>query len=140
MSIAPQRTISSDEVITGLYQGTIIVINDAELSINGTVQGTLSVESGRVIINGIQQGTVNLASGSSLVNKGSLQGTVNIENDAIFENAKEAKLAGSINVSGVLNNFGVRGGIVTGFGEVSDKPGSEVKQPTIINGISVYNW
>jgi len=138
--MAPEKIVRSSETISGVFIGSVTVRNNSELTIEGAIQGSLSVESGKVIINGKQQGSVNISAGSYLINNGAIEGSVNIELDAILENLSNSKLAGSLNVSGTLNNYGSRGGTVSGAGTINDLPGSVVKQPTVIHGVSVYTW
>lgn len=140
MEIKPEKVINSNETITGVYRGSVRIVDRATLIINGTQQGSLCVENGDVIINGMHQGSVSVHSGSHVVNQGSMQGSVHIMQGGRVENTSKAKLAGSLGVFGTLINYGVRGGTVSGDGEIIDKPGSQVKLPQIINGANVYGW
>lgn len=140
MEIKPEKVINADETITGLHQGSVRVLGGAELTLNGTLQGSLCIENGKVINEGWHQGSVSILSGSTLRNNRSLQGSVYVEQGGYLENSQGAKLAGSLNVSGTLVNYGVRGGSVTGRENVIDKPGSQVKHPVVTNGMNIYNW
>ena len=71
--LVPPLVISDDHILTGTHSGTVHV-ETGTLRIQGTLQGTLDVQShSNAIIMGRQQGTVIIARNATVIVVGELQ-------------------------------------------------------------------
>lgn len=138
--LVPPLVISDDYVLTGIHPGTVHV-EAGTLRIQGTLQGTLDVQSNaNAIVIGKQQGTVAIAPNATVIVEGELQGTACVDRGATLVVEPSGKLAGTLSNDGLIILRGVFGGAQSGAGELRLEGGGYIKQPVLRNGISYYEW
>lgn len=136
----PQLAISEDYVLTGFHSGTVHV-ESGNFTLEGTLQGTLDIQSGVTAhIAGMQQGTVSIDNGSMVTVTGTIQGTTSVSRGATLIIETGGRLAGTLDNNGEVILRGVFGGQRVGSGKLIIEEGGRIKQPTIRNGISYYEW
>lgn len=138
--LVPPLVITSDHVIDGVHQGTVH-LEAGTLELRGTLQGTLIVHPhARVVISGSQEGSISLGEESHVAVQGAIQGTASISRGAILVIEATGKLAGTLSNSGTVVLRGVFGGATVGFGTLRIEGDGYIKQPTILDGVSFYEW
>lgn len=136
----PPTVINTDSIISGVHQGTVIVESGC-LTLNGVIQGTLSISPGASAdIFGSQQGTVLVSTNSRVTIHGAIQGSCTIEPNGIVVVESSGKLAGTLHNNGTVINRGVFGGATSGSGKFMSEASGYVKQQTIKDGIHYYEW
>ena len=136
----PQTYIHDDYKLIETHKGTIIVESGSFILL-GTLQGTLSINTtDKAEIIGKQQGTVSIAKDGHVTVAGSIQGTTTVEYGATLIIESTGKLSGALTNNGTVIVRGVFGGPQSGDGEIVIERGGYIKQPTIKNGISYYEW
>ncbi|MDH2244431.1 hypothetical protein N5J70_21045 [Pseudomonas sp. GD03909] len=136
----PRTILTTNQILSGRHQGSITVIG-CTLVINGTLQGSLSVESGgEVLVEGTQQGSTNVSGNSRVEVSGKCQGSTNIGPGSEVLIQPSGKLQGSMNNNGKLIVRGEFGGAYSGQGDISVEGDGYIKQPRIENGVHYYDW
>lgn len=136
----PQTVIEDDFTIQGKHNGTVHVKNGT-LTIQGELHGTLDVQSSaKVIIIGKQHGTVSVDNDAEVIVVGELHGTTAVSAYGTVIIEAHGKLAGTLHNNGTVIVRGVFGGSQSGQGELILEENGYIKQPTIKNGISYYEW
>lgn len=136
----PQTYIYEDYDLVGTHQGTMN-IESGRFRLLGELQGTLSINTTeKAEIIGRQQGTVTIDRGGHLTVTGSIQGTTTVADGATLIIEQTGKLAGTLTNNGIVIMRGVFGGAQSGNGELIVEENGHIKQPTIKNGISYYEW
>ena len=136
----PPLVVTEDHVLTGLHQGSVHVERGLFI-LSGVVQGSLHVHSGASAkIRGVQQGSVQVDDGCSIEIAGAVEGAMHVEPGGRVDVEASGKLAGSLYNDGLVVLLGVFGGPVTGSGEMRIEGNGHVKQPTIRDGVSFYDW
>jgi hypothetical protein len=136
----PQLVITSDYNLLGEHRGTVYVENGI-LTIIGELHGSLDIQSaGKVIVMGKQHGTVSLENGVSVMVHGEIHGTTNLDYNSLLIIEEGGKLAGTLSNNGKVIVRGVFGGAQSGHGELILESLGCIKQPTIKDGISYYQW
>ena len=136
----PPLVITQDTTINGTHNGSVHLENGC-LTITGTLNGSLNVQSNtKAIIFGTQNGSVSIDDNALIVVNGSLNGSTHISKYATVVVEKDGKLAGSLSNNGKLIIRGVFGGSKSGHGEVILEGNGYIKQPTIKNDASSYEW
>jgi hypothetical protein len=140
-----QWVVDADEELTGSYSGGICVHAGAtfEISRGGQQSGSLTFRpgsAGRIV--GLHSGSLHVAERSDVEVVGDQSGSVQVDSGAVLKVAPGGKLAGSLNVAGLIENRGLRGGSVhLEGGEVRDSDGGTVKPPMSTGeGTLVYHW
>jgi hypothetical protein len=135
------RRVTSDETIIGTHQGSVGVSPGVRLTVRGTIQGSVSVASdAAVVVPGTIQGSVSVSPGAVVEVSGSIQGSVHIDRGGLVRVLPSGSLRGSLYVDGAVDNQGARGGTVAGAGTIDDQPGSRVVQPSVVDGVHIYQW
>lgn len=133
--------IDQDDDLRRAHNGSICVHGDATLTIYGTVNGSLHLRPrGRVVIVGSHNGSLHLQPGAEVIVNGRQAGSSHVSVNAHLQVGERGRLAGSLHNSGVVDNYGERGGNVHGSGQINDHPGSHIQQPVERNGVSHYEW
>lgn len=136
----PQLVICEDYILTGTHLGTVHV-ECGHFTLAGVLKGTLDVQrDATVLVTGKQQGSVSLESGSEVTVQGAIEGSTTVEHGATLIIEAGGKLAGSLLNNGYVILRGVFGGARTGYGDLKIEEQGHIKQPTIRNGISCYEW
>jgi cytoskeletal protein CcmA (bactofilin family) len=136
----PQTYINEDYELKGIHEGTINV-EAGKFKLRGTLQGTLVINTIETVeISGTQQGTVQMSRGSNVIVSGSIQGTTNVSPGATLIIESTGKLSGTLTNNGTVILRGVFGGAQSGSGNLVLEGEGYIKQPTIKNGISYYEW
>jgi hypothetical protein len=130
--------------LTGSHSGSICVHGGAsfEIARGAHHSGSLTFRSDSVgHISGKHSGSLHVARRAKVDVRGDQSGSVHVARGAVVRVASEGRLAGSLHIEGLIENRGARGGSVhLSGGEVLDVEGGRVKQPTMRNGVSVYEW
>ncbi|MBZ7597566.1 hypothetical protein FML05_25545 [Klebsiella variicola] len=135
----PQKEVSGNEIIHGLYQGAVNVVN-GELTIAGMLQGSLHVSTGsKVIIIGTHQGSISVESGALVIVEGGLQGSSHVHRNATIIVEPTGHLLGSLNNQGTLVVRGMIGGERSGHGTITFEGQGYIMQPRIENGTHYYD-
>lgn len=137
--------VDNDSDLTSSYSGSICVHPGAvfEITRYGHHSGSLTFQPGSVgRIIGKHSGSLHVAEEAHVEVLGDQSGSVHIDAGAVLRVAPSGKLAGTLNVAGVVENRGVRGGSIRlAGGQVHDVDGGAVKQPsTNRDGTSIYRW
>lgn len=133
--------LDSDYTLNGRHQGSICVHAGATFSLAGTQNGTVTLRPGSsLIVQGTLNGSTSVGAGSSVEVLGVLSGTVHVDEGGKVVVERTGRLAGTLSVDGLVQNEGIRGGAVTGSGEILDVNGGRVNHPIIENGMQVYRW
>ncbi len=143
-STTPQKVVETDETLHGSHSGGICVHSGVfTVGSRASHSGSLRVETGaKVVIRGSHSGSVHVADQAAVVVQGKQSGSVHVAAGGRLRVEHGGQLAGSLHVSGLIENSGVRGGSehIEG-GQILDLPGGSVKQPSrITNGAAVYEW
>jgi len=135
-----QLAVCEDYILTGTHAGTVHV-ECGQFTLAGVLQGTLDVQrEATVLITGKQQGSVSLESGSVVTVYGAIEGSATVGRGATLIIEPGGKLAGSLTNDGEVVLRGVFGGAKAGSGKLRTEGQGYIKQPTIRNGISYYEW
>lgn len=136
--------IESSEHLNGQHSGSICVHDGAEFTIppGARHSGSLTFRSGSTgRILGKHSGSLHIGPNAVVEVIGDQSGSVHVEYGALLKVAVTGKLAGSLHVSGTIENRGVRGGSVhLASGEIQDIDGGTVKEPVQKNGMDFYGW
>lgn len=136
----PQLVVQNDFAIQEKHNGTIHV-ESGVLTINGTVNGTLDVQSGSaVIVHGRQNGTVSVEADAHVVIYGEVNGTTSIRPRGRITIKRSGKMAGTCCNEGTVVIAGVFGGKQSGSGQWVMEDTGMIKQPVIKNGANYYQW
>lgn len=136
----PGTTLTKNQVLLGTHQGSIKVVG-CTLVISGTLQGSLSVESGgEVLIEGTHQGSTNVSGNSRVEVSGKCQGSTNISSGSEVLVQPFGQLQGSMNNNGKLVIRGAFGGAYSGQGNTFVEGDGYIKQPRVENGVHYYDW
>lgn len=138
---AGARTVP-DHPLNSLHSyGSVCVHVGARLIVRGVQNGSVSSRpTATGVVRGTVNGSVTVAEGGRVEVVGSINGSVHVEEGGLNHIAPSGKLAGSLHVNGVIENEGVRGGPVTGYGDVRDVGTGRVRQPVVENGVIAYRW
>jgi hypothetical protein len=136
----PPLVIASDHVIDGVHQGTVH-LEAGTFELRGRLLGTLVVHPhARAVISGIQRGTISLGEGAHVAVQGAIEGTASVGRGAILVIEATGKLAGTLSNQGTVVLRGVFGGATVGFGTLRIEGDGYIKEPTIRDGVSFYEW
>lgn len=136
----PQLVVQNDLAIQKKHNGTIHV-ESGVLTINGTVNGTLDVQSGAtVIIHGRQNGTVSVEAGAHVLIYGEVNGTTSVKQEGRITIERNGRMAGTCCNNGTVIIAGVFGGKQCGTGQWLLEDTGMIKQPIIKNGANYYRW
>jgi cytoskeletal protein CcmA (bactofilin family) len=136
----PQLVVIGDYTLVDKHRGTVHV-EGGDFQLNGTLQGTLDVQSGvRVRIRGEQQGSVSIADGAVVILTGAIQGSTQVGEGGTLVVEAGGRLAGSLSNDGQVFVRGVFGGAYSGEGRLELEGAGYIKQPVIRGGVSVYEW
>lgn len=136
----PPLVVDTDHVLTGIHQGTVHV-EAGHFTLAGVLQGTLYIHTGVVAsIDGTQQGEVTVEGGSRVEVAGAIEGGTRVQPGAAVIVESGARLAGSLSNDGLVVVRGVFGGARSGAGEFRLEGSGRVKQPTVRDGVSYYEW
>jgi cytoskeletal protein CcmA (bactofilin family) len=136
----PQLSIKEDYVLTGTHEGTVLV-ESGLFVLNGIIQGSLYIQSGVTAnIFGSQQGTVTIGHSAKVIVTGAIEGSTTIEHGATLIIEASGRLAGALTNYGKVIIRGVFGGPQTGNGELKIEGNGYIKQPTVRDGITYYEW
>lgn len=138
--LVPPLVITSDYTIIDTHSGTVHV-EAGVLELRGLLRGTLVIHSNAgAVIYGTQQGTVSLDEGATSTVHGAIQGTVAIAPGATVVVEETGRLAGALTNNGTVVLRGIFGGPQSGRGDMRIEGRGHIKQPTIRDGISYYEW
>lgn len=140
----PPLVVDGDNTLSGTHNGSVCV-HDGTLTIvrGATHNGSLTVQpSAHVAIHGVHNGSLTIGSSATSEVLGAQNGSVHVDANGALRVAIGGRLAGSLTVTGRIENAGVRGGTVTKIGgEVIDLPGSTIKEPQRgADGANVVRW
>ena len=136
----PRLVVTDGYILAGLHQGGVHV-ETGELTLAGTLQGSLDAQSGtRVCIRGRQQGSVSVASGAVVVVAGAIEGSVHVRRGGQVIIEAGGRLAGSLTNYGEVIVRGVFGGSYIGDGDMKLENDGYIKQPVIRDGARYYEW
>jgi hypothetical protein len=135
----PNTIVTSDETLYGVHSGGIEIAG-CTFTINGTLQGSLSVTDGAiVIVNGINQGSISVTGAGRVVVFGQSQGSVSISADSEVSIENTGRISGSVHNDGSLIIRGVFGGSYSGRGMRTIEGTGYIQQPRIVNGVNYYD-
>ncbi|WP_136054591.1 hypothetical protein [Microbacterium sp. K24] len=140
----PRKIVETDETLRSSHSGGICVHSGVfTIGPSASHSGSLQVEPGaQVIISGSHTGSLHVAGEATVTVRGKQSGSVHVAKGGRVIVKRGGRLAGSLHVSGVIENMGTRGGSehIDG-GDVVDLLGGTVKRPTrTIGGAAVYEW
>lgn len=128
-------------VLGGELQGSLWLWAGADAEIRGGHQGSLHLEEGsRGAITGRQQGSSQVGTGCALEVTGKAQGSMHIDHGGRAVIERRGSHQGSVHNWGEYVLRGTRGGSYEGSGTYTEEPGCVVKQPTIRDGMTIYEW
>lgn len=135
--------VTSDDALHGHYSGGVCVHAPAnfEIGLRGQHSGSLRLQSGATAkITGQHSGSLHVGRDAVADVVGNQSGSVHVEQGGVVRVHPGGRLAGSLHVSGLIENWGTRGGSVhLGGGEIRDLDGGTVKQPTrSSDGMNTY--
>jgi len=124
-----------DEVLHERHSGGVCVHapSNFEIGARGQHSGSLRLQPGSyALILGTHSGSLHVGSGAVAEVVGSQSGSVHVDDGGLVRVQPRGKLAGSLHVSGLIENRGTRGGSVhLSGGEIRDLGGSSVKEPVV---------
>jgi hypothetical protein len=136
--------VEGEDILARPYSGSVCVHTGATFTIasGGQHSGSLTFQpssTGRIV--GRHSGSLHVSSDTDVEVIGTQSGSVHVATGAVIRVGPTGTLAGSLHVSGVIENRGTRGGSVHLVGgEIRDLDGGSVKQPIVRDGTSVYRW
>lgn len=137
--------VTSDDALHRQYSGGICVHSPAnfEIGAQGQHSGSLRLQPGTTAtITGQHSGSLHVEPDAVADVIGNQSGSVHVERGGVVRVHPGGRLAGSLHVSGLIENRGTRGGSVhMGGGEIRDLDGGTVRQPTrSSDGMNIYQW
>lgn len=114
-----------------------------EIGPRGHHSGSLRLQPGSSArIAGQHSGSLHVGPNAVVEVTGSQSGSVHVDSGGLVRVHPGGKLAGSLHVSGLIENRGTRGGSEhMNGGEIRDLNGASVKQPvTSRDGTKTYSW
>lgn len=138
--------VEEDDALHGKHSGGICVHAPAtfEIGTRGQHSGSLRLQPGSSVrITGQHSGSLHVAADAVADVTGVQSGSVHVERGGLVRVHQGGRLSGSVHVSGLIENRGIRGGSERlGGGEIRDLDGGTVKPPTSVSadGTKTYRW
>jgi hypothetical protein len=137
--------VVSDDALHGQHSGAVCVHAPStfEIGPRGQLSGSLRLQPGSSArIAGQHSGSLHVAADAVVEVTGCQSGSVHVDSGGLVRVHAGGKLAGSLYVSGLIENRGTRGGSVDmNGGALLDLDGASVKQPaTSSDGTKTYVW
>lgn len=137
--------VTSDDALHGQHSGGVCVHAPStfEIGPRGQHSGSLRLQPGSSArIAGQHSGSLHVGPDAVVEVTGSQSGSVHVDSGGLVRVHPGGKLAGSLHVSGLIENRGTRGGSEhMNGGEIRDLDGASVNQPvTSTGGTKTYSW
>jgi cytoskeletal protein CcmA (bactofilin family) len=136
----PPLVVTSDHALVGTHAGSVQV-EAGHFELSGTLNGSLTVQSGAgATISGTQNGSIYVAPGVTVKVTGTASGSLHVDRGACVVIEPGGTQAGTLHNQGRVVLRGIRGGAVSGQGELAIEGAGRVKQPVTRDGIEYYEW
>jgi len=136
----PPLVVTSDHALVGTHAGSVQV-EAGHFELMGTLNGSLAVQSGaEATISGTQSGSTYVGPGVTLRVTGMASGSLHVDRGACVVIEPGGTQAGSLHNQGRVILRGIRGGAVSGQGELVIEGAGRVKLPVSRDGIEYYEW
>lgn len=137
--------VTADESLAGAHSGGVCVHEGGTFTMGsrGHLSGSLRLQPGTsALAAGQISGSLHVSRDAVADVSGRVSGSVHVDRGGLVRVLPGGVLAGSLHVSGLIENRGTRGGTVDlSGGEILDLYGGAVKQPTTTeDGVNIYNW
>jgi hypothetical protein len=136
----PPLVVSIEGALPSGHHGTIHV-ESVRVTLDGVHQGTLALHDGaQLVLAGTLQGTLSVEPGCTARIPGTAQGEIYVAPGAVVVIERSGQHQGGLTNDGSYTLYGTRGGSLRGSGTYAEAAGSVVKQPTVRDGVAIYEW